>query len=216
MQKHYLPARKPEGVRRGTWSHFWTSSRWVWESISLYGTYPEEVQVFCVCETLLVITAAQIVCSVLLFYTVSLMKEPQQFMKEMLDSVKCWLFCMYFFNNCNLPTEPVSFSSPPSSPTCGACSPGLLMWLSFSWQEGLSRIWNYHTYFLFRNGKKVVCSRCFTHCWGMKAKQRAKIRTGLILWQRSFSTPWKGGRWKRSKAWVCIVIQASSNSMRRM
>lgn len=85
-----------------------------------------------------------------------------------------------WFNNCNLPTEPVSFSSPPFSPTCGTCSPGLLVWLSFSWQEEVSRFWNYHIYFSFRNGKKVVCSRCFTHCWTMKAKQRPKIRTSLI------------------------------------
>lgn len=41
---------------------------------------------------LLVITTLQSICLVLMFYAVLLMKEPQQFMKEMSDLMKHWLF----------------------------------------------------------------------------------------------------------------------------
>jgi len=75
VQKLYLPAQKPGGVQYDTWSHFRTAWKWVWESTSPYRMYPGELQVFCACETPLVITTPQSVCSVLLFYTVPLMKN---------------------------------------------------------------------------------------------------------------------------------------------
>lgn len=40
------------------------------------------------------------------------------------------------------------FSSPSFAPICGACSPGLLAWLSFSWQQGVARLWNCHGFFV--------------------------------------------------------------------
>lgn len=86
--------------------------------------------------------------------------------------------CIWFIN-CSLPTEPVSFSSPP---TCGTCSPGLLVWFSFSWQWEVSRLWKLSYLFFLQEWWEGGLLEMFHPL----LRYESKAEQVLSLWQNRF------------------------------